>query len=177
MDKIAFVKLCSRSWSVRALALMAEGVPARVSPVAHAAGTGRTAMTTSFRHLVEIGLLRRASGHGHPLRPEFELTQEGERTARWGRHLGQLLDDQEAWQLIKFSWTLPVLAALKHRDRFNDLATALNPITDRALAQTLARLEESGWVERSVDATARPPIVRYNAIGVAKKISAHCQKI
>ncbi len=134
-------------------------------------------MTASFLHLVELDLLRKAAGHGHPLRPEFELTQEGALAAQWAQQLGRLLSDNEDWKLIKFSWTLPVLAALQNTDRFNGLTAALNPITDRALAQTLVRLEEGGWVKRSVDGTARPPTVRYQTIGVAPMISAHCQTL
>ena len=56
MDNIYLVKLCSRTWSLYALHLIAGGVPARVSPLAAAAGCGRTAMGSAVAQLVDMGL-------------------------------------------------------------------------------------------------------------------------
>jgi len=69
MDKLYLVNLCSRSWALTALQLIERGTSARVSPLAAAAGCGRTAMSASVSHLLEMGLLERNPGAGHPMRP------------------------------------------------------------------------------------------------------------
>ncbi|MEM6987990.1 MAG: transcriptional regulator, partial [Pseudomonadota bacterium] len=82
MDNLFLVKLCSRAWSLPALAAIAQGVPARVSPLAAALGSGRTAMGSAVAQLLELGLLETNPGFGHPLRPEFRLTPSGQGLAR-----------------------------------------------------------------------------------------------
>ncbi len=173
MDISQIVKLCSRSWCLKALSLMAAGVPARISPVAHAAGCGRTAMTASFEHLLDLGLLQRSPGHGHPLRPEFQLSARGRATAAWALGLEAHLESEEDWQLVRRSWTLPVLSQLTAEQRFSELRRSLAPVSDRALTLALVELAEAGWVERKVDVVSAPPAVRYAAVGQARRIVAH----
>jgi len=91
MDKKRIVKLCSRSWSLTALGLMADGVSGRVSPLAAAAGCGRTSMGASVEHLVDLGLLERNPGHGHPLRPEYRFTEQGAYVADWALELDSIV--------------------------------------------------------------------------------------
>ncbi len=171
MDKTLFVKLCSRRWSLTALALIASGVQARVSPVAHAAGCGRTAMTASFERLLELGLMVRSPGHGHPLRPEFMLSAEGREIAKWALQLETLLDDDVDRRRVRRAWTLPILFELNEPRRFNELRKALKPITDRALTLALTDCVDAGWIERIVDAETSPPAVSYRAIGKGADIS------
>ena len=171
MDSSLLVKLCSRSWCLTALALITSGVPARISPVAHAAGSGRTAMTASFEHLLELGLLVRSPGHGHPLRPEFMLDAHGRAIGDWALQLETCLDGDGDRRRVRRAWTLPILGELAERRRFNELRRALAPITDRALTLALADLADVGWVERTVEATASPPTVRYGTVGKGTEIT------
>ncbi|MEL6751964.1 MAG: winged helix-turn-helix transcriptional regulator [Pseudomonadota bacterium] len=177
MNKNQFVNLCSRAWAIPALGLIAAGVPARVSPLASKAGAGRAAMASSVAHLVDMGLLRRNPGHGHPLRPEFQLTEEGRRIVEWAGGLQELLDDEAARATARLSWSLPVMGQSRRHHRFNELAASLHPVTDRALAQSLSRLQNVGWLARSVEAEVRPPRVLYQPTLTGELIADHCEML
>jgi DNA-binding HxlR family transcriptional regulator len=77
-------------------------------------------------------------------------------------------DDQD---LLRRSWTLPVLTSLQTPSHFNDIKRNLQTITDRALSQSLKSMEVRNWVHRSVDQTARPPRSIYSAVNTGGMIS------
>ena len=150
------------------MALLAEGHTARVSPVAHALGAGRTPISTTFAHLVDMELLARNQGHGHPLRPEFALTDFGHITAQWALGLRDQVNDQNDWQLLRRSWTLPVLRLTDDASRYARLRASLAPITDRALSLSLKVMQNRGWLDREVATEIMPPQVSYVATGPAR---------
>ena len=84
MDINLLVKLSSRAWSLPILAQIARGVACRQAPLIAATGAGRTAFGASLTHLIDLKLLERNPGHGHPLRPEFRLTPAGQAAAAMG---------------------------------------------------------------------------------------------
>ena len=77
MDISEIVNVASRAWALPILNCLHGGVPGRQAPLLAATGAGRTAFAQSIGHLIEIGLVERNPGHGHPLRPEFRLTEAG----------------------------------------------------------------------------------------------------
>ena len=77
MDIKLLVKISARAWSLDILAQMYRGVPGRQAALLSATQAGRTAFSKSLAHLVELGLVERNPGHGHPLRPEYRLTDRG----------------------------------------------------------------------------------------------------
>ncbi|MEM9732153.1 MAG: winged helix-turn-helix transcriptional regulator [Pseudomonadota bacterium] len=133
---------------------------------------GRTALRQSFDHLITLGLLERNPGHGHPLRPEFQLTAQGISAATMADRLLSEVEENKH-PLLRRAWTAPVLATLREPLRFNEIRRRLDPITDRALSQTLLVLENGEWVERGVVETARPPVALYSTINQGKLISEH----
>ncbi len=155
-----FVKLCARSWSLRALALLATGTPGRLSPLTSAAGCNRNAMAASLERCVELKLIRRRTGHGHPLRPEFELTASGKRAGAAASELLALATTSDL-AVLRRAWSLPVLVRTADATSFGAIRDALAPITDRALSQALKQLVATGLIERSVDAAAIPARTRY----------------
>ena len=175
MDIKPVVNLCSRTWSLTALGLMANGASARISPLAAAAGCGRTAMGASVTRLVECDLLERNPGHGHPLRPEYRLTPAGEQIADWAGQLMGLVPHESDQLLLRSKWVLPVLSCLTEEQRYGDLRRALNPVTDRALSGCLGGLSEQDWVFRKVATAVSPPAVSYRAINIGKKVQTHLQ--
>jgi len=170
MDIKHIVNLTSRAWSLPILAAMHSGVAGRQAPLLHATGASRTAFAQSMLHLITLGCVERNPGYGHPLRPEFRLTEQGIASAELA-HRVKLVAPDASQALLRKSWTLPLLTSLNGPRRFNDIQRDLLSITDRALSQSLRRLEDHNWVKRSVDNTARPPRPLYAPINAGKEIS------
>lgn len=169
-----FVNITSRAWALPILASLHSGVAGRQAPLLAATGASRTAFAQSMDHLISIGLLERNPGHGHPLRPEFRLTQLGVSAAAIASNIQSVSADEDQ-HLLRRSWTLPVLTSLHTPSHFNDIKRSLRTITDRALSQSLKSMEVRNWVCRSVDETARPPRSIYSAVnlgGVISKVTA-----
>ena len=83
MDINLIVNVCSKAWALPILAAMGDGVPGRQAALLNATGAGRSSFASSVTHLIDLGLVRRRGGHGHPLRPEFELTEDQETWLEW----------------------------------------------------------------------------------------------
>ena len=170
MDIDLLVKTASKAWALTILSLLHRGVPGRQAPLVSASGAGRTAFVQSLNHLVELGLIARNPGHGHPLRPEFVLTDEGKEMAALSHRIVESVGSAEN-ALIRRNWTVPVLGVIGSPLHFSEIRTRIPPITDRALSLTLKTLENRSWVRREVDGAARPPRAAYLAIGQGAKIS------
>ncbi|WP_109313091.1 winged helix-turn-helix transcriptional regulator [Ruegeria sp. AU67] len=164
MDIMILVKLTSRAWSLNILALMHEGMPGRQAPLLAATSAGRTAFAQSLDHLIQLGFLERNPGHGHPLRPEFQLTQTGETAAEIASRIVNAVPDDADFALLRRSWTAPILALTDRPQRFSTLKSGLITISDRALSTSLHRLEEQEWIQRDIDATHRLPFPTYRAV-------------
>lgn len=171
MDIKVLVKLTSRAWALDILAQFHRGTPGRQAALLHATGAGRTAFAQSLAHLIEIGLVERAPGHGHPLRPEFRLTASGALAARVAAEVQACLPNQEDRALLRRNWTLPVLALSRAPVQFSHLRARLAPVTDRALSVSLQRLEAQAWLRRDIDGAHRPPRPLYVAAQTGARIS------
>ncbi len=170
MDIEALVNLTSRAWSLPILARLHDGVPGRQAPLLAATGAGRTAFAQSMVHLIDLGLMERNPGHGHPLRPEFRLTARGVPVAALAHRVLSVSGERDQ-DLLRRAWTLPVLTTLQRPRHFTGIRRDLGGITDRALSQSLRGLEERDWVRRSVSDAARPPRPVYCAVNAGEAIS------
>ncbi|RLJ51505.1 HxlR family transcriptional regulator [Litoreibacter halocynthiae] len=170
MDIDFLVNITSRAWALSILSNLHEGVAGRQAALLTATGASRSAFGQSMEHLIESGLLERNPGHGHPLRPEFRLTPSGVTAAAIAYKVQSVSGDEDQ-DLLRRSWTLPVLTTLQTPRHFNEIRRNLLTITDRALSQTLKSMEERSWVHRSVTNTARPPRSIYSAVNTGGVIS------
>jgi len=170
MDIKTFVNITSRAWSLPILASLHTGVAGRQATLLSATGANRTAFAQSMDHLIEIGLLERNPGYGHPLRPEFRLTELGKTAGKIAHQIHNVTNNEDH-DLIRRSWTVPILASLHAPSHFNDIKRSLPAITDRALSQSLKSMEGRNWVSRSVSEIARPPRSIYAAINTGGQIS------
>lgn len=170
MDIGALVKVTSRAWSLDILALMHRGTPGRQAALLSASGAGRTAFAQSLGHLVELGLLERNPGHGHPLRPEYRLTKEGLEAARIADRIERAVPRQSGRDLLRRAWTVPVLAVSREPRYFSEIKKDLVSITDRALSQSLKRLQAQQWLLREIDPGIRPPRPLYQAASIGARI-------
>ena len=174
MDINALVKVTSRAWSLNILALMHSGTPGRQAPLLSASGASRTAFTQSLIHLVNLGLLERNPGHGHPLRPEYRLTPKGAEIAVIAEKIKIVAPHKIQSAILRRAWTVPVLAVSQKPLYFSEIKNELVSVTDRALSKSLQQLQENHWIRREVDTTKSPPRPLYQAANVGIEI---CQAV
>jgi len=171
MDINTLVKITSRAWSLKILALMHKGAPGRQAPLLSAAEACRTSFAASLKHLVELQLLERNPGYGHPLRPEFRLTVEGTQAAKVASEIIDAVPRPVETKILRKSWTVPILAVTESPRHFIEIKSDLSSITDRALSQSLHLLHERKWLHRDVDISKRPLRPVYRAINTGVNIS------
>jgi len=162
-----FIQLCSKAWSLRILSYLGQGHDARISPMAHKLSAGRTAISASTAFLIELGYIQRTKGHGHPLRPAYELTVKGKVIADWAIELDHILTP-DSWNIAARNWSLPIMRLTCSSPRFGNLREGLKPVTDRALSQGLKVLTTHNWVARDVNTEAAPPEVSYSPTGMGE---------
>ena len=170
MDINLVVNITAKAWALPILWNLHAGVPGRQAPLLAATGANRTAFGQSLNHLIQLGIIERNPGYGHPLRPEFRLTKQGETAARLASRIHAASGEADT-QLLRRAWTVPILSQMAGPNNFGAFKRQLPMITDRALSQSLKLLETHEWVARDVDVAARPPKPIYHAINQGALIS------
>ena len=171
MDINLLVKITTRAWSMNILALMHKGTAGRQATLLAKTSAGRTAFTQSLSHLIELDLVERNPGRGHPLRPEYILTDLGHYVAERAHNVSLIGQQATDSALLRRTWTLPILALSAEPIHFGGLKNKLLPITDRALSQSLKQLEACSWMQREVDITQRPARSMYHAQSTGSQIA------
>lgn len=168
------VQLGSHRWLVPLLADLAAHKGARFVELIHRLGLARDSCARTLDAAQTIGWVRRNPGHGHPLRPEYILTEKGEAAAA---RAATIAAAQGAIGLplgAATRWGLPLIAGIgAGHDRFNALSRLLAPATPRALSQGLTALGEHGLVIREV-VDMRPPASRYELTKSGALLAAAC---
>lgn len=149
------IALFHHRWAPPALALLAERRGARFVELQRRLDVGRDSLTRALDALIALDLVRRDTGYGHPLRPEYLPTAHGRRTAAIAARVLAAGDND----VLLRKWSVPVLAELGESRRFSELRAALGA-TPRALALALQELERARLVQREVVPT-RPPSTVY----------------
>jgi DNA-binding HxlR family transcriptional regulator len=171
MDIKLLVNLTSRAWALNILAQMHRGVPGRQASLLTATQASRTAFSASLTHLIDLKLLERNPGHGHPLRPEYRLTAKGTEVAGVAARIMEAMPNTTETKLIRRSWTIPILAVTERPQHFSEIKGELSPVTDRALSQSLIQLHDRKWLRREVDTSQRPLRPTYQASNLGITIS------
>jgi DNA-binding HxlR family transcriptional regulator len=161
------IALFHHRWSAPVLAELGRTSGTRFVVLIHRLGIGRESLRRTLTALIELGLVRRNPGYGHPLRPEYLLTERGEAVAARCSRLLAAVDGHADVALKK--WSLPVVVALRRPARFSELREALPGITARSLALALKDLERAGLVRRRVEETY-PPSTVYAATPAAARL-------
>ncbi len=161
--------LAHRRWTVPLLAQLhqarvsGDSTGARSVGLVRRLGVGRESLRQTVEFAIEHGWVTRNPGHGHPLRPEFVLTQSGRLLAPACDRVWRTAVLVGAVEVLGRKWASPIFRVLADgAARFGACKAALAPrgITDRALSQTLVVLQTSGWIERRV-VHGHPPGVEY----------------
>ncbi|HEX9597937.1 MAG TPA: winged helix-turn-helix transcriptional regulator [Gaiellaceae bacterium] len=162
------IALCHHRWSAPVLAELERQKGSRFVTLANTLGVGRESLKRTLTALIDLGLVSRNPGYGHPLRAEYVLTPRGRPVAARCVKLLAALNGTADVALRK--WSLPVLAALRRPSRFSELRAELPGVTARALAFALKDLQAVGLVRRLVDDETYPPTVVYAATGAARRL-------
>lgn len=134
-------------------------------------GISRSMLAAVLDQLLAKGWLERNPGHGHPLRPEYVLTDSGRPVAAWcervmeeKRSLG--LDGKPLGR-----WALPLVGRLDRRwERFSWIEAQLAPISPRSLSLGLKQLLEVRLVERRLE-DSFPPRPLYGLSGRGQQLA------
>jgi DNA-binding HxlR family transcriptional regulator len=161
------LELVHHRWALPILAEIDRTRGSRFATLTGRVGVSSESLRRTLAALVELGLVRRNPGYGHPLRPEYMLTARGRALAPGCSELLVALRGNESVGLRK--WSLPILAELDEPRRFSELRARLPAITPRALALALRALEGTALVERTVT-EAYPPAVSYAPTPAAEAI-------
>lgn len=153
--------LMTGRWLIPLMALLADDRGSRFAVMLARLGLSRSALAASLDQLVRLGWVARNPGHGHPLRPEYVLTEPGLEVAGFCQRVMATRTrlGLEPGQLSR--WSLPVAARLgRSNARFTALRTALAPVTPRALSLTLKQMLSAELVQRSLE-DSFPPVPIY----------------
>ncbi|TDW14970.1 winged helix-turn-helix transcriptional regulator [Kribbella kalugense] len=161
-------------WAVPVLAELHRGHGGRFVNLTHTLGVSRESLRRTLTFLLETDLIRRNPGKGHPLRPEYLLTdpQLGADAAV----LTDLLDNLGVTDVGLKKWSLPTLTLLASERRFSEIRRALPDVTPRALTLTLKDLESSGLINRTVT-EHYPPSTVYSTTPPGLRLAHAAQKL
>ena len=164
-------------WAVPVLAELQRGQGGRFVNLTHGLGVGRESLRRTLAFLTEDGLIQRNPGHGHPLRPEYLLTDDGARLAEPAAVLIDLLHDLDAIDVGLKKWSLPILTLVADGERrFSELRNALPETSNRALTLALKDLETAELVIRTVT-TGYPPTTSYGATPAGLRLARAAERL
>ena len=142
----------SRSrWAMALLADLAAHGGARFVELVHRLALPRDSLVRTLESAGAAGWVTRNSGHGHPLRPEYVLTEEGGRLARGALAIATAQARLGLAPGALTRWGMPLIRAIGPGEaRFNELTKVLAPATPRAVSQGLQSLAANDLVARDV---------------------------
>ena len=157
--------LFHRRWSTAVLSELHRGDAqpggAKFISLANRLQVSRETLRDTLIHLIWLQLVRRNSGYGHPMRPEYLLTAAGTAVAPASEKLLKRLHNLDDDSALKNKWSLPLLFAIgSGASRFGEIRLLLPGITARALTLSLKDLVEANTIERQV-IDEYPPTTEY----------------
>jgi DNA-binding HxlR family transcriptional regulator len=157
-----FISLFHRRWAVPILVELHRCHGAKFVTLHNRLGVGRAMLRATLDSLVAEGWVQRNPGYGHPMRPEYVLTEVGRQLAPCSGRLLKTVRRLDLEPIAFRKWTMPVtwvLGAEPHR--FGELRRELGVITPRALTLSLKDMEGGGLVHREVF-DDYPPVTSYS---------------
>ena len=150
-DLEKLIALCHHRWSIRLVAELDRGEGAKFVTLLNRLKLSRAPLSATLHQLVQLGLVRRNTGYGHPMRPEYLLTQTGKSIGPHCQSLAMTLS-RAGWEKIGFDkWSLPLAALIGGQTlRFNELRGELDSASPRAITLALKSLENQDWIDRII---------------------------
>ena len=169
-DLHPLIDLCHRRWTIPLVAELERTGGERFAVLGARLGVARETLKRALDAAIELGLVERNPGYGHPLRPEYLLAKHGLRIAAACRVVVDTAGAARA-DLIGRKWSLPVLAAVADgAGRYSEIDAALEPASPRALTQALDDLVGAGCLHRDL-IDERPPRPRYRLTRSSRRLA------
>ncbi len=170
-DLSLYANLGSRRWIVPVLGAFKEDGKIRFAQITHRLSLGSESLKRTLDALILMGWVERNTGYGHPLRPEYLLTDQGVKVSKIASDISIALCQLKLEPSHMTRWSYPLLVAIMSGNhRFSDLEAALQAASPRALTQSLKKLVESGLVLRTVE-NAYPPQTHYALAGRGRMLA------
>ena len=161
----------SSRWAIPVLALLHRERGSRFAVMARAFGLSHNSLARCLAWLRECGWVLPNPGHGHPLRPEYVLSEAGRPVAALCAQI------EEARARLRLGagglprWSLPLVAGLgPDWTRFGELQARLAPVTPRALSTTLKAVIDEELVRRRLE-DRYPPLPLYALTGKGQELA------
>jgi DNA-binding HxlR family transcriptional regulator len=151
IDPAQLARLTHHRWAIPVLRELAALNGAKFVTLVYRLDAHHEAIRQALDALIEIGLVIRNPGTGHPLRPEYILTPLGKAAAPACSALDTELQRRRWSDIGYLKWSLPAVRTLDlagGQGRFGLLKESLQSATDRAISQTLSRLTLANWLGR-----------------------------
>jgi DNA-binding HxlR family transcriptional regulator len=148
---MSIAKLFHHRWAAPVLAELHRSKGSRFVTLSNRLGLGGDSLRRTLTALMEAGLVAKNPGYGHPLRPEYVLTERGRSVAPACARLLAALERLDADEIGLKKWSMPTVLALADGERrYSELRKLLPTVTPRALTLALKDLASAGLVERRV---------------------------
>lgn len=171
-DVSSLINLVHHRWNIPVLALLAKHSGSKFVMLVNALGVSRPSLSASLNDLIDLGLVQKNTGHGHPMRPEYLLTPAGKEIGASCVVLHKFVQRRKATDLAYRKWTLPLVAVMgEDALRFNELKSALSDATPRAITLGLKSMVTERWVTRTL-IDDYPPAAAYQLKPKGQRILA-----
>jgi DNA-binding HxlR family transcriptional regulator len=159
-------------WAVPVMALLHSEGGARFAVIARRHALSPHSLTRCLQYLQNCGWVIPNPGHGHPLRPEYLLSENGRAVGALSDRIMAERERQKLEAADLSRWSLPLIGGLSPDwARFGELQTRLDPITPRALSLTLKQMIGQSLVDRRVEDDF-PPVALYGLSGRGRDLAA-----
>lgn len=158
-------------WAIPVLALLHREQGARFAVMARAFDLSHNSLARCLAWLRECGWVAPNPGHGHPLRPEYLLTEAGKPVAALCERIEAVRGRLGLGAASLPRWSLPLVAGLgPDWTRFGALQARLTPVTPRALSTTLKATVDAELVRRRLE-DHYPPLPLYALTGKGRELA------
>lgn len=165
------IALSQHRWLPILLAEIAKGGGARFVELIHRLGISRESLSRTLDSGIEHGWIMRNPGHGHPLRPEYILTEAGQSAALRAANIIAAEAQSGLSSLEMTRWSRPIVHVIDLGERrYSAIANRLSGSNPRALSQSLKALVSVRLVNRRL-VDDYPPASEYSLTGSGHRIA------
>jgi DNA-binding HxlR family transcriptional regulator len=143
--------LAHHRWNIMVIAELHRSSGAKFVSLVHRLTVNRGSLRASLTNLIALGFVRKNTGHGHPMRPEYLLTSQGIAIGDHCSDLVAVIQSRNEVELAFRKWTLPIVAAIGEQNlRFGQVRSSIPDATPRAITIALKSLLHEKWAARNL---------------------------